>query len=104
MVRKKNVENPKIKKLVCELKKSTEVMRQFSRIESTKPGTIRRLATTVLTKNGPRIGLLKMAIRQKHGRNQPSGNRSLIVTEINLVVWREHREMTLKIGIKPKSN
>lgn len=65
MVRKKNVENPKIKKLVCELKKSTEVMRQFSRIESTKPGTIRRLATTVLTKNGPRIGLLKMAIRQK---------------------------------------
>jgi len=40
-------------------------MRQFSRIESTKPGTIRRLATTVLTKNGPRIGLLKMAIRQK---------------------------------------
>jgi hypothetical protein len=81
-------------------------MRQFSRIESTKPGTIRRLATTVLTKNGPRIGLLKMAIRQKkkHGRNQPSGNRSLIVTEINLVVWREHREMTLKIGIKPKSN
>jgi hypothetical protein len=65
LVRKKNVENPKIKKLVCELKKRTEVMRQFSRIESTKPGTIRRLATTVLTKNGPRIGLLKMAIRQK---------------------------------------
>jgi hypothetical protein len=65
LVRKKNVENPKIKKLVCELKKRTEVMRQFSRIESTKPGTIRRLATTVLTKNGPRIGSLKMAIRQK---------------------------------------
>lgn len=81
-------------------------MRQFSRIESTKPGTIRRFSTTVLTKNGPRIGWLKMAIRhkKKYGRNQPSGNRSLIVTEINLVVWREHREMTLKIGIKPKSN
>lgn len=82
-------------------------MRQFSRIASTKPGTIRRLATTVLTKNGPQIGWLKMAIRHQkknHGRNQPSGNRSLIVTEINLVVWREHREMTLKIGIKPKSN
>jgi hypothetical protein len=78
-------------------------MRQFSRIASTKPGTIRRLATTVLTKNVARIGSLKMAIRQ-NGRNQPSGNRSLIVTEINLVVWREHREMTLKIGIKPKSN
>lgn len=40
-------------------------MRQFSRIESTKPGTIRRFSTTVLTKNGPRIGLLKMAIRHK---------------------------------------
>jgi hypothetical protein len=34
-------------------------MRQFSRIESTKPGTIRRLATTVLTKNVARIGLVK---------------------------------------------
>jgi len=40
-------------------------MRQFSRIESTKPGTIRRFSTTVLTKNGPRISWLKMAIRHK---------------------------------------
>jgi hypothetical protein len=40
-------------------------MRQFSRIASTKPGTIRRLATTVLTKNGPQIGWLKMAIRHQ---------------------------------------
>jgi hypothetical protein len=79
-------------------------MRQFSRIASTKPGTIRRLATTVLTKNVARIGLVKNGHSTKYGRNQPSGNRSLIVTEINLVVWREHREMTLKIGIKPKSN
>lgn len=65
LVRKKNVENPKIKILVCELKKSVEVMRQFSRIASTKPGTIRRLATTVLTKNGPQNGWLKMAIRHQ---------------------------------------
>jgi len=81
-------------------------MRQFSRIESTKPGTIRRFSTTVLTKNGPRIGWLKMAIRHKKKVWPKSAerNRSLIVTEINLVVWREHREMTLKIGIKPKSN
>jgi hypothetical protein len=51
-------------------------MRQFSRIESTKPGTIRRLATTVLTKNGPRIGLLKMAIRQKKTRPKSAERES----------------------------
>jgi hypothetical protein len=65
LVRKKMSKILKLKNLSVSLKKRTEVMRQFSRIESTKPGTIRRLATTVLTKNGPRIGLLKMAIRQK---------------------------------------